>query len=98
MRHRVVGHVNQPQATQHIRCQRHPGFCESAVDEEQLDAAIAQGIRVFLDTPANVERHDHGAGPAGGQVALDVSILVEHQDCHAIAAAEAMSAQRSRKA
>src|SRR4030088_3219290 len=71
-------------------CKRHSGFRESIIDDEQLGAAIAQGIRVFLDTPADVERYDHGTRSTGGQVALDVTILVEHEDRNAMAAVEGM--------
>jgi hypothetical protein len=84
--------------TRRICCKRHSGVCESVIDDEQLGAAIAQGIRVFLDTPADVEGYYYGARPTGGQVALDVTILVEHEDRNAIAAAEAMGAQRARYA
>src|ERR1700678_4297006 len=55
-------------------------------------------MRVFLDAPAGVEGHDHGTRPTGGQVALDVAVLVEHQNCDAIAVAEATGAQRPGKA
>src|SRR5260221_12010371 len=86
--------ARQRGATRRICCKRISGFCESIIDDEQLGAAIAQGIRVFLDTPADVEGYDHGARPTGGQVALDVTILVEHEDRNPIAAAEGMGAQR----
>jgi hypothetical protein len=98
IRYGVIVRVNQHQATRRICCKRHSGYCESIIDDEQLGAAIAQGIRVFLDTPADVEGYYYGARPTGGQVALNVTILVEHEDRNAIAAAEAMGAQRPRYA
>jgi hypothetical protein len=43
---------------------RRKGF----VHEQHAGAAIAHGILVFERAPADVERHNHGAGPAGGKV------------------------------
>ena len=98
IRYAVIVRVNQHRVTRRLCCNRHSGFRESIIDDEQLGAAIAQGIRVFLDAPADVEGYDHGTRPTGGQVALDVTILVEHKDRNAIATAEGMGAQRPRKA
>jgi hypothetical protein len=46
----------------------------------------------MLDAPVDVGGHDSGARPIG-----DVTILVEHEDRNAIAAAEGMGVQRPAK-
>ena len=60
-------------------------------------AAIAHGVFVLQRAPADVERHDHRAGPAGGEIELEIAVGIERQDRDAIAIAGAERADARRR-
>ena len=66
--------------------------CERLVDEQDLRAAIAHRVLVFQRAPADIERHDDGAGPADGEIELEIAVGVQRQHRNAIAVLGAESA------
>ena len=55
------------------------------VHEQDAGAAIAHGVLVLQRAPADVERNDHGAGPARRKVKLEIAVGVHRQHRDAIA-------------
>ncbi|MEY9615340.1 hypothetical protein ABIF21_008214 [Bradyrhizobium elkanii] len=79
-------------------CQRRADRRKRLVDEQDRCAAVAQRVLVLQRRPADVERHDHGAGPADGEVELEIAVGVERQDRDAVAVQRAEGADRGGKA
>jgi hypothetical protein len=55
------------------------------VDEEYPGAAIAHGVFVLQRAPADVERHDHRAGPAGREIKFEIAVGIQREHRNAIA-------------
>ena len=73
--------------------QRGARRCKRLVDEQDVGAAIAHGVLVFERAPADIERHDHRAGPGGGEIKFEIAVGVERQDRDAVAGVGAERAE-----
>ena len=70
---------------------------EGAVDDQKPGAAIAQRVLVFKRAPADVERHDHGAGPCRRQIKFEIAVGIQHQHRDAVPAFDAERPERRRQ-
>src|ERR1700720_649171 len=65
------------------------------VDYEKPCAPILQRVAVLGDTPADVERHDHGSGPTHSEIEFQIAARVQHQDRNPVALGDAELPKRS---
>ena len=77
------------------RCESLAGLLECGVDHQQAGAAVLQGVLVLGHGPADIERHNHGSGPAGREIEFEIAAAVEHQDRDPVALGYAKAAQRA---
>ena len=91
----IIG-INQLEARDRIG-ERGGDGGKGLVDEQDAGAAVAHGVFVLQRAPADVERHDHGAGPAGREIELEIAVGIERQDRDAVAGLRAEGADAGGK-
>ena len=84
-RHLAVVGIDQLEARDRAFASAAPTAAKALSTNRMLGAAIAHGVLVLQRAPADVERHDHGAGPAGGQIKFEIAVGIERQDRDAVA-------------
>jgi hypothetical protein len=84
--------VNQPKAL-NASTSLGPGLLKHAIDDEHLWSAIFQSILVFPLTPAQVQGNYGRSDPCRPNREFKITVIVEHQNRHAITLVNAKAAQ-----